>query len=170
MVTSLMRELLVVLATPPLTSGDRTLQRVRLATTQLGYSTTRIANVVSIETQDVNDLSRVDIPTRSWMKSRATIAEHLAVEPAVLLAFGCSLPSGPARTAYKAQLAWLGAALRDAGVTEVITVGDRPFHPSRWQRYTSRAHPGVDFEAALRKSYIRSSPALHLTTAENRRL
>lgn len=160
--TWLKGELLVVLATPPLTSGVRTLRRVELATSQLGYSTSRLANFVTIETRDVNDLSRVEIPTQSWMRSRAIIAEHLAVQPAVLLAYGCSLPLGPARAAYKAQLAWLGGALRAAGVNEVITVGGRPFHPSRWQRYTSRVLPALDFESALSNSYIRSSPSLHL--------
>lgn len=160
---SMKGSLLVVLATPPLTSGARTLRRVELATNQLGYSIARIANLVSIETQDVNELSRLEISPRSWLVSRATIEEHLASRPAVLLAYGCSLPVGPARLAYKAQLAWLAGALRAAGVDEVITVGGRPRHPSRWQRHTSRALPALDFESALRDSYVRSSPSAHLT-------
>jgi hypothetical protein len=156
------RVLLAVLATPPLTSGTRTIRRVELATSQLGHSTARIGNLVSIATRDVTDLSRLVIPPRSWIASRAMLEEALESRPTVLLAYGCSMPSGPVRVAYRTQLLWLGQALLAAGVEEVITVGGRPRHPSRWQRHTARAFPALDFESALRRSYVRSSASIHL--------
>lgn len=156
-------DLLVVLATPPLTSGVRTLRRVELATSQLGHATVHITNLVSIRTRDVNELSRLEISPKHWQESRAAIARWLTLRPTVLLAYGCSLPVGPTRMAYKMQLAWLGQALHTAEIDEVITVGGRPLHPSRWHRYTSRVHPTLDFEAALRNSYVRSKAAEHFT-------
>lgn len=156
------RPLVVVLATPPLTSGERTLKRVELAAQQLGHVHPIVINLVNWPTQDITDLSRMIIPMSSWLQSRIDIEASLASKPEVLLAFGTTLPTGAMREPYQTQLSWLLTALETAKITEVITLGGRPSHPSRWQRHTSRAHPDLDFADALSRSYVRSDPAVHL--------
>ena len=72
----------------------------------------------------------------------------------MLLALGVEATAGAARAHHQAQIAWLSQELTERGLP-VWTVGGTPSHPSLWQRFTHRTHPGLDFDIALAKSFIR---------------
>ena len=60
----------------------------------------------------------------------------------------CLRPSGPALGHFRLQVRWVGEVLAARGIESAYCFGDGPRHPSRWQRYTSRAHPDLSFEEA----------------------
>lgn len=150
--------LAAVLATPPLrTSGARTLGRLQLATNIIGIDSVTVANLLGVATRDVLDIAHVGQEAGPWLASREDLAAHLAGASAVLLAWGTTKPSGPARHHHQAQVAWVTNAIKTLGLP-CWTVGGTPRHPSRWQRYTARTHPGVPFAAALAASIQLTEP------------
>ena len=84
----------------------------------------------------------------SWMQSREPIVSTINESDAVLCAWGLSRPSGPALGHFRLQVRWVGEVLAARGIESAYCFGDGPRHPSRWQRYTSRAHPDLSFEEA----------------------
>lgn len=148
--------LLVVGTNPPMTSGDRTRARCALAATLLGFGSYRLGNLVSIPTRDVLDLSSLAGNRDAWTDARPLLEESLGVAHGVLLAYGVSEPSGTARSYFRDQVAWLFVTVKRVGVP-TWQVGDRPRHPSRWQRHTSRVSPGMPFPEALGSAFTRLS-------------
>jgi hypothetical protein len=153
------RHLVAVLAAPPRgTSGDRTRRRVTLAAQVLGCASAEIVNLIDLPTATVLDISVIGTAEAAWAASRRALADAVNRADMVLLGWGHSEPSGAARTHHRSQVAWVHQAI----IMEDIpawTVGGTPRHPSRWQRYTSRAHPGVEFRHALRRSLVRLDAA-----------
>jgi hypothetical protein len=143
--------ILAVLATPPITSGQRTRGRVELSRQLLGFEECVIVNIFSKPTIHSGDVSRLGNDRASWLDARPAISMGISEASAVLLAYGHSEPSGPARLHRREQIDWLFDALRPTQLP-VFQVGDAPRHPSRWQRWTSREYPGVAFPAALQAS------------------
>jgi hypothetical protein len=142
--------LLAVLASPPkTTAGDRTSRRVELASELLGYQEVQIVNLLCTPTRDVCDIQAAGATSGPWIYSRAAIKRLMPAADAVLFAWGCKPPTGPARPHHGRQVNWVRMQATEQGLSQ-WTVGGTPRHPSRWQRYTHRAYPGLDFREALR--------------------
>lgn len=145
--------LVAVLANPPLTSGVRTLGRVRLAAELLGFTDVEVANLFSLPSHATRDIDVLGAAEDGWIKARPTLDGELTRAGGVLLAYGADTPSGPARFHFRNQVAWVLARVDDLALP-IWQVGDGPRHPSRWQRWTHRAHPNVPFPDALRSSLV----------------
>jgi hypothetical protein len=148
------RSLAVIGSNPATTSGLRTINRARKACALLGFETFLISNLLDVPTYRTGDVSEVAAEGRIWIESRAGLAATILQSSGVLLAYGVGKPSGMAGAHYLNQLVWLNHEIIERGIP-VWAVGGQPRHPSRWQRFTYRAHPGVDFETALARSLHR---------------
>lgn len=140
--------LLAVLSNPPTTSGHLTLNRVELARQLLGFERVAVVNLFPAPSYRTGELSQLGATPEAWLPARQDIAEQLPIAEGVLLAYGCSAPSGPAREHFRTQERWLTSLLADRSVP-VWRVGGTPRHPSRWQRWTVRQHPNLEFRRAL---------------------
>jgi len=69
----------------------------------------------------------------------------------VLLAYGTQEPSGEARAHHREQVRWLDGQIEERALSK-WWVGGSARHPSRWQRYTFRELPGIEFREALERS------------------
>lgn len=143
--------LAVIGSNPSTTSGVRTKNRAQRACSLLGFETFLISNLIDFPTYRSGDISEVAAEGEIWMRSRAALAAAVSEASGVLLAYGVEKPSGPARVHHREQLAWLNQEISARGL-QTWAVGGKPRHPSRWQRFTYRSYPGVDFETALAKS------------------
>ncbi|GIG53338.1 hypothetical protein Dac01nite_00900 [Demequina activiva] len=139
------RHLVAVLHSPPLGDGLLTLGRVNVARNALNCETVSIANIYSNPLANVNALPYA--ADDGWQRARAHVRRELDRADAtdVLLAYGVQAPSGAHRSLYLQQRAWLKEVLRQHSL-RVWTFGDRPYHPSRWQRVTYRHEPGASIE------------------------
>lgn len=140
--------LLVVASNPPTTSGRRTLSRAEHARQILGFSRYEIANIFSQPTYRTSGVSHAGSSPDGWLDARVALMPALDQATAVLLAYGVSKPAGVAGKHQDEQVAWLEAEVARRSLP-VWWVGGAPRHPSRWQRYTYRAHPEEDFRTAL---------------------
>jgi hypothetical protein len=143
--------LVFVLSNPPETNGTRTLRRVELAREILSATEVRVVNLFSATTYRSGGISDAGIDEGPWRNARPALERALQKADIVVLAYGVKPPSGEARVHYKTQLAWLEHLLLTLAVP-VYVFGDGPRHPSRWQRWTSRHHPGIPFPEAIRLS------------------
>lgn len=80
--------LLAILATPPETSGERTLKRLELARQILGFDFVRVVNVLDVPTFRTNGISIVGKEVLPWVESRAAISAGLAGCDGVVLGYG----------------------------------------------------------------------------------
>jgi hypothetical protein len=119
----------------------------------LGYERVEIVNLISVATDTVLDIAAAGDDQVSWLASRPQILNCLDHADAVLLGWGCTEPSGPARHHHRTQVEWLKSTLANRRL-KTWTVGGTPRHPSRWQRYTARAYPGTPFSVALANALI----------------
>jgi len=143
------RSLLAVLANPPLTtSGKRTRDRVALAARFIGCVEITFGNLFPLPSEDVLGIARLGSRPELWFDARVDLAHQLSRADDVLLGWGCTEPAGEARLHHRAQIEWL-LTTAESKSTQIWTVGGLPRHPSRWQRYTSRAYPALPFVAAL---------------------
>lgn len=147
-ITAPNRVLAAVLFNPPLTSGDRTRARVKMAAGVLGYDKVRITNLFAVPTSSVLGVQQFGSDETSWSLARKDIGETLASSSAVLLAYGVQQPVGMARHHFWEQLYWLESEIERL-LLPVWTVSDEPRHPSRWQRFTARRFPNLPFRQAL---------------------
>jgi len=144
--------LVAILATPPLTtSGRRSRDRVALVAALLGFDSHSIVNLVETATEDITRLATVGAADVVWLESRPAIESAARKADGALFAWGHSEPSGIARKHHRDQVEWVLSQVRQLDLPW-WTVGTTPRHPSRWQRYTSRAFPGERFDEALFKS------------------
>lgn len=146
--------LVAVLSNPPLTDGQRTLRRVQLAAEMLGFEDATIANLFAVPSHSTGAIATLGATEEGWAAARAPLEAALDRSTGVLLAYGATSPTGPARHNFRAQVQWLHLYL-GARALPTWRVGDGPRHPSRWQRWTSRAHPDLSFPDALRVSLVR---------------
>jgi hypothetical protein len=145
--------LVAVLANPPLTDGKRTLQRVSLAAELLGFDDVAVANLFSVPSHRTGAITELGIDADGWLAARGSLETCLGAGDGVLLAYGATSPSGEARVQFRQQVDWLHDRIA-AEDLPTWHVGDGPRHPSRWQRWTYRAHPNVPFPDALRESLV----------------
>ena len=146
------RSAVFILAAPPLTSGERTIERVNIAQSILQFDEVTIANLFPLPTVSVLDISSLGRSEDSWVAGREQM--RFLLEPATdaVLAFGVSAPTGEAREHHRRQVEWLFTHLAQIDV-KVWTVGGRTTHPSRWQRHTHNAFPELPFREALEESF-----------------
>lgn len=149
--------LVAVLANPPLTTGVRTTRRIQLAADLLGYSEVKVANVFALPSHATGEISAMGAAYEVWELALAALRAHLDSADGVLLAYGTREPGGMARSHFRAQVNWIRDRILVNGAP-VWRVGDGPRHPSRWQRWTSRAYPGIPFKDALSLSLVRVPP------------
>ena len=145
--------LVAVLCNPPLTNGQRTLSRVELATRLLGFKDLATVNLFSLPSHATGAIDDLGLTEEGWLGARDELAAGLQRANGVLLGYGMTPPAGPARAHFLEQIGWLRAQLAK-GDSPCWQVGDGPRHPSRWQRWTSRAHPGVPFAEAVGRSLV----------------
>ena len=142
--------LLVVGSNPPSeTSGRRTLARVEQARVILGFERAVMANLFALPTYRSGGVSELGQVPDGWLMARSELREALMDCSGVLLAYGVGEPVGAARTLHREQVKWLDAEVEQRALP-TWWVGGAPRHPSRWQRYTWRQHPGVAFTEALK--------------------
>lgn len=122
-----------------------------LAARVIGCGEVGVENLFPVPSKDVTELDTLGAGADCWLGARAGLLQAIRAADDVLLGWGCSEPCGEARLHHRLQVKWLTGAL-DSHSTQVWTVGGLPRHPSRWQRYTSRAHPGHLFTSALAAS------------------
>jgi hypothetical protein len=131
---------LVVMASPPTTSGARTLGRMAALQEVLGCADVQIANLFALRAKDVPALTAVGAQLEGWHAARDEIAAGLRECDTVIAAWGLDPLSGSARLHRFDQLAWLGREARDLGHENAWAVGGEPRHPSRWHQYVSDRH------------------------------
>lgn len=152
------RTLLAVLTNPPLTDGRRTLNRVTLAANLLGFDRVVVGNLFALPSHATGAITELGVTPHGWATSKSHLADDLASSEGVLLAFGVTAPSGPARDHFRSQVRWLIERTVSLGLP-TWQVGDGPRRPSRWQRWTSRTHPDLGFPEALRTSLVQVETA-----------
>lgn len=145
------RELLCILANPPLGSGERTRARLRLARDLLGFESLTIRNLFAVPSLAVTDISMLGATPAGWAQARQQMEPAFSACDGVLLAYGISEPTGAARKYHREQVGWVTERLVASGC-QTYQVGDGPRHPSRWQRWTSRHHGDIEFSTALEAS------------------
>lgn len=151
--------LLVVASNPPSqTSGQRTVRRVDLARAHLGFDEVHIVNLFALASYRTGAVTTLGATPDGWLAARSPLSAELRQAHGVLLAYGVQAPSGPARAHHRQQLRWLVDEVVMLGLP-VWGVGGAPRHPSRWQRFTSRAYAGVPFPDALKLSLTELAPA-----------
>lgn len=156
------RNLIAVLHSLPMGSGVRTLNRVDIARQVLGLDSFSIVNLYPARLPSSGGTSA---EPAIWQAGRADIEAEFNREDSadVLLGYGVQSPSGPSRPLYAAQLEWLDDHLSATGL-RAWTFGERPSHPSRWQRVAFRHAPGAsvsEVAAELLRTNMRH-PANHV--------
>ena len=157
--------LLAILATPPETSGERTLKRLELACQILGFDSVRVVNVLDVVTFRTGGMSTAGKDEMPWLKSRAAISAGLAECDGVVLGYGVSEPTGTARRYYRTQIDWLWGELR-ASESLIWSVEMPPRHPSRWHRLTYKLEPDTLFPDALKSVLVRIDMSVSSTTRD----
>ena len=140
--------LVAVCSTPPLTKGLRTLNRLAMAQDILGYKELAVTNIFGLATRSTGDIAHLGIEPDPWLDSRPDLERHVLRADGIVLAYGTSAPTGPARQHWKAQTEWL-LNLLDERQVPVWSVNGETRHPSRWQRHTFRQSPDLPFREAL---------------------
>ncbi|MBF4998647.1 DUF1643 domain-containing protein [Nocardia sp. BSTN01] len=142
-----------MLSNPPVTDGRRTARRVDLATMILGFDAYRIVNMFAWPSHATGELNQLGTADSGWAEARPDIVSALNSAGGVLLGYGSTAPVGAARIQFRAQVDWLKGQLSTL-MLPVWQFGDGPRHPSRWQRWTYRAHPNIPFDEAVRLSLV----------------
>ncbi|MEO5316321.1 DUF1643 domain-containing protein [Pseudarthrobacter sp. CC12] len=145
--------MLAILANPSLTKGARTLRRVEMAAELLGFTKVRVANLFALPSHATGEIAVLGAEEDGWLTARELLEPSLQTAHGILLAYGATAPTGAARLHFGHQVEWLHGLIA-ARQLPSWHVGDGPRHPSRWQRWTYRAHPGVPFTDALRSSFV----------------
>lgn len=128
-----------MLLNPPKGVGERTITHLQVVRECLNCDVVQIVNLYPHATKDLAGLGRVAGDTKDWIEQRHVISTALRQADEVLLGWGVSLPTGPARARMIAQISWAIDQLQSLGVVPWV-VGDGPRHPSRWHQYVSDRH------------------------------
>jgi hypothetical protein len=122
----------------------------------LGYASVRIVNVFPLPSRRSTGISVLGTESTPWHAARREILPAVASADGALMAYGVGSPTGPAREHFRDQITWLESVVARAELP-AWQMGDGPRHPSRWQRWTHREHPELDFPSALVASITRWS-------------
>lgn len=124
----------------------------------LGSDYCEVINLFSLPTYRIGGVALAGISPGVWLDARTNLAQALDRASTVLLTYGISKPGGAAARHHEAQVVWLEGEITRRGLP-VWWVGVAPRHPSRWHRYTRRAHPETDFATALTTALARRAPS-----------
>lgn len=124
-----------------------------MAAELLGFGDSNVANLFAFPSHATGGIAVLGVDEEGWLTAREKLQRSLVSASGVLLAYGSTAPSGQARLHFGRQVEWLHAAIAERGLP-AWQVGNGPRHPSRWQRWTYRAHPSVPFADALRESLV----------------
>jgi len=150
----------VVLASPPLTDGLRTMRRLEIVTQILGYTSFKIANLFPVATHSVNDITKLGADGGVWLGARDELSVLGSTSTALLMAYGVTEPTGSARSHRRGQIDWLSERLQEEGHFFAWHVGTDPRHPSRWHQYLSDRRGRTDggtFNERLSRSLVELS-------------
>ncbi|BCW69973.1 hypothetical protein NicSoilB8_10170 [Arthrobacter sp. NicSoilB8] len=117
-----------------------------------------MANLFSLPTHRTGGIAVAGVSSEGWLEARPSLNRALDEASAVLLAYGVSKPTGTAAEHHLAQVKWLEDQITNRGLA-VWWVGGAPRHPSRWQRHTYRAYPGLAFPLALAAALQMRTPS-----------
>lgn len=150
--------LCAVLLNPNGRDQSRSQRRVELLCELLDIESHRIVNLCQTPTSAARDLGVGGSDPDAWADSRTMLEVGVTSSDVVLFGFGVGVPSSASRTVFQDQVAWLEE--RTAAIAgTVCQVGGQPRHPSRWQRYTHRHYPDLEFRSALLRSvHVRGCP------------
>ena len=140
--------LIAILANPPLHPNTITERRISWAADFLRFDSFEIANMFPLASKSVLDIAAIGEDHETWLRGRKSLMSALTRADAVLLGYGCQEPTGKARVHHRDQANWLRNVIRERGLVTWM-LGDRPHHPSRWQRHTSRHFPDLPFSEAV---------------------
>ena len=149
--------LLVVLASPPTTTGQRTLSRLTSLPAVVPCSVVSVANLYANPARDLPALSLVGGKVDGWLEAREQLRHELASCDEMMAAWGLLALTGTARQHRSDQVRWLLELAAQQGHTQVWTIGGQPRHPSRWHQYVSDVHgrtQGGSFEDRLREVLV----------------
>jgi len=132
--------LCAVLATPPTTSGVRTVNALNLAKNLLGFDRLAVVNLLDVPSRDMRAMAAAGVDHDAWARSRARLESALVEADALLAGWGVRPLTGHAEWYRTEQLAWLRCRARHHGHSEVWAIGAQPRHPSRWHQYVSDRH------------------------------
>lgn len=135
-----MRRLVAVLASPPLTSGQRTMRQLHQAQGLLDCDEVVVANLFALPAQDLPALSQIGSDPDAWIMARPQLAQVLNETSVLLAAWGLPALSGAAAGHHRRQLVWFREQAEQRGHHLAWTVGGQPRHPSRWHQYMSDRH------------------------------
>lgn len=141
--------LLAILTNPPITDGERTRARVDVARDLLGYRQFSVSNLFPLPTHSTRQIADIGTHQEIWESARPDLLKQLESCDGVLLAYGLEEPGGQARRWHRDQVGWLLGELSTMSLPAYV-MGNGARHPSRWQRWTYRNHPGVPFRDAVR--------------------
>lgn len=130
------------------------MRRVELAAEILGFTGAEITNLFALPSRATGDIALLGASPEGWLSARQSLAAQIDSADGLLLAYGATAPAGLARMHFHQQVQWVTDLVEARGV-EAWYVGDGPRHPSRWQRWTHRVHPGLTFPDALERSLVR---------------
>jgi hypothetical protein len=141
--------LCAVLMNPPSPGGGRlTHSRVKMAADILCCTNYYVTNLIEIATKSTSHPALSKAVEDDWTRSRGRLKEDIFAADVVLLAFGSSRLSGPARRHQQAQERAVESYL-DWDRQTILWFNGRPLHPSRWHRETFRARQGWPFRDAV---------------------
>ena len=154
--------LVAVLHSRPTGRGSITRARVEGISVELGCDSFEIVNLYAAELPTSRSLDTEPL-SLAWAEGRREIEQAVrkADTKAVLLGYGVGSPAGLQRTCYREQLRWLTKLLVSSGHAP-WTYGDRPSHPSRWQRIAHRYRPGnsvYDLAPEILRQHEAGSPS-----------
>lgn len=131
-------------------TGKLTLSRVALAASAMQCNNYTWANFIQIKTLSTSELSVTAREEMDWVSSRPALSNSIANATHVLLGFGDSILSGPARHWQRNQALWLAKTIQ-WDQQRVVWLSGRPLHPSRWNRETFQKLPGEPLATAVAK-------------------
>lgn len=134
------RTLVALLASPPTTSGGRTMRGVETALPLTGCTRLLVANLYPNPSRDIPSLNQEGSESKAWLQARPQLQQAVGAADEVLAGWGLSPLTGSARRNRAAQIAWLMDLITSLGHDHLWTVGGLPRHPSRWHQYVSDKH------------------------------
>lgn len=129
-----------ILASPPTTSGARTIGMAQQAAELLGGRRLLVANLFDFPVADLPALSVCGSDAAGWLAARPRLVDALQEADLLLAAWGLHSLHGQARLLRAEQLSWLQGEAWTHGHVSAWCVGGQPRHPSRWHQYVSDRH------------------------------
>lgn len=151
--------LAALLASPPTSSGVRTLNKVAAALPLTNCASAAVANLFALPAPDLPALTQLGASHEGWLDARPALQFVIDSADELLLGWGIDPLAGAARASRAAQIEWIVAQAHRAGHTHAWTIAGQARHPSRWHQYVSDRHGRTghgDFEERLRQVLVKT--------------